>query len=91
MVQVLDVTRHTGSRNGQFEAHHGLGRVRHAMGRHDEALHHQETALQIAVGLDQPADQARAHDGLAHSYLAGQPGRWRAGDRSGWQDTAGHL
>ena len=41
-------------------------------------LHHQHTALQLAVELDQPADQARVHDGLAHTHHAlGDPDQAR--------------
>ena len=70
--------RQTGDRNWQFEAHQGLGRVHHATNRHHDALHHQHTALQLAVELDQPADQARVHDGLAHTHHAlGDPDQAR--------------
>jgi tetratricopeptide (TPR) repeat protein/DNA-binding SARP family transcriptional activator len=73
--QVLVIARECTDLNAQFEAHQGLGRTRHD--RRD-ALRHQETALRLAVDLDQPADQARAHDGLAHTHLTlGDPDRAR--------------
>jgi Flp pilus assembly protein TadD len=68
--QALDIGREIGNRNGQFEAHHGIGRAHHATGDHQGALHRHRDALELAVDLDQAPDQARAHDGLAHAQLA---------------------
>ena len=55
---------------------HGLDCTLHATGHHTEAIAHQRTALDLATGLADPTNQARAHDGLANSY---------AGDLSGGQ------
>jgi tetratricopeptide (TPR) repeat protein len=44
--------------------------VHHATGRHELALIRHQQALRYAVDLAQPADQARAHDGLADAYHA---------------------
>ena len=55
-----------------------MGRVHHATGRHHDAVHYHHTALQLAIDLDQPTDQARAHDGLAHAHHAlGAPNQAR--------------
>jgi tetratricopeptide (TPR) repeat protein len=84
--QALDISRQTDDSNGQFEAHQGLGRVHATRHRHD-ALRHHQAALHLAIDLEQPADQARAHDGLAHAHLAlGNPSQ----ARHDWQ-TALHL
>ena len=45
-----------------------MGWLQHAIGHHDAAIAHHEQALSLARELDQPIDQARAHDGLAHTY-----------------------
>lgn len=46
----------------------GLGRVHHDTGDVAAAVTHHRQALELATDLRQPADQARAHDGLAHAY-----------------------
>src|SRR5215475_12859429 len=53
-----------------FEAWQGLGRLLHATGHPDAALTHHHHALPLGVELDQPRDQARAHNGLAHAHHA---------------------
>jgi tetratricopeptide (TPR) repeat protein len=70
--QFLDLK--SGHRHHEFDAWQGLGRVQHATGHPGAALDHHQQAYLLAVELGNPADQARAHDGLAHAYEAlGQP------------------
>jgi DNA-binding SARP family transcriptional activator len=59
-----------GNRNWQYEALQGLGRLFQRMGDASAALSHHQQALDLAISLDQPDDQARAHDGLAHAHHA---------------------
>jgi tetratricopeptide (TPR) repeat protein len=47
-----------------------LGRVHFSAGRHDRAVASHREALDVATRLHQPADQANAHDGLAHALEA---------------------
>jgi len=68
--RLLDLARESGSRNGQFEAWQGLGRLHHATGDPDAALTHHNQALALAVDMEQPDDQAHAHDGLTHAHHA---------------------
>jgi DNA-binding SARP family transcriptional activator/tetratricopeptide (TPR) repeat protein len=67
--RVLTLAHKEGDRNWQFEAWQGLGRLRQA-DRPEVAIAHHDKALALARELGQPEDQARAHDGLAHSYHA---------------------
>ena len=66
----MNIAHQTGDRNGQFEAHQGLGRVHHATTSTTKRCHYHHAALHLALDLDQHADQARAHDGLAHAHHA---------------------
>ncbi|WP_225955286.1 AfsR/SARP family transcriptional regulator [Kibdelosporangium phytohabitans] len=68
--QSLAIARDTNNVNGQFEAILGLGRTYLATGQARQALAEQQTALSIVHGVGQLADQARAHDGLAHAHHA---------------------
>ncbi|MFG1603898.1 ATP-binding protein [Actinoplanes sp. NPDC049265] len=70
--QALELARATGDRNYEFEALHGLGRLRQAVGDPDAAVAHLDQALALAGvnELDQPVDEARAHDGLGHAHYA---------------------
>jgi lipopolysaccharide biosynthesis regulator YciM len=65
-----------GDLNQQFEAHHGLGRLRLSAGQTNLALACHQAALDAAIALDHTSDRARAHDGLARAHLSlGQPER----------------
>ncbi|MEV0384715.1 tetratricopeptide repeat protein [Nonomuraea sp. NPDC050643] len=76
--QAIDIAREIGNRNWHFEAVHGAGRLQYDSGHADEALESHREALDLASGLDQPSDQARAHDGLAHAHAAlGRPAQAR--------------
>jgi tetratricopeptide (TPR) repeat protein len=66
----LRLAREIGSGNYEFEALHGSGRLHHAAGRHHVALDHHQQALDLAFDLGQAAEQARAHDGIAHAQYA---------------------
>ena len=65
-----DIARETRDRNGQFEVLLGLGRLRHTSGHPQTALSYLHQALELATDLGQPADQPRAHDGLAQAHQA---------------------
>jgi tetratricopeptide (TPR) repeat protein len=65
-----------------------LGRLHHAAGRPGPAATHHQRALELATRLGQPADQARAHDGLGHAHRAqDQPDQ----ARHHWQQALGIL
>lgn len=66
--QLLDLAHDSGDRNFEFEAWQAMGRLRHATGDLDSAIALHDRALRRAGELNQPADQARAHDGLAHAH-----------------------
>lgn len=68
--QLLELAHDNGDLNWLFEAWQGLGRLRHATGDPDAAIAHHERALAIAGELNQPEDEARAHNGLAHAHYA---------------------
>lgn len=73
--QVLDNARKYDITYWQFEAMQSFGRLHHTAGHLALALEHHEQALKHATSLAQPADQARAHDGLANAYRSlDQPG-----------------
>jgi tetratricopeptide (TPR) repeat protein len=66
--QLLEFAQQTGERNFEFEAWQGLGRLQLATGHAGAAIADHDRALAIAGQLGQLADQARAHDGLAHAH-----------------------
>jgi DNA-binding SARP family transcriptional activator/Flp pilus assembly protein TadD len=66
--QLLTIAQESGVRNWQFEARQGIGRLQLATDHPDAAIASHELALALAGELNQPDDQARAHDGLAHAH-----------------------
>ena len=68
--QVFERAQHLGIGSWQFEALQGLGRLQQDIGKPHLGLTYHERALRLATGLARSADQARAHDGLAHAYDA---------------------
>jgi DNA-binding SARP family transcriptional activator/tetratricopeptide (TPR) repeat protein len=67
---VLTQARQIGNGNWIFEALQGLGRTRLSLDRPDDALAFHHEALAMAEEMEQPADVARAHDGVAHAHRA---------------------
>jgi tetratricopeptide (TPR) repeat protein len=76
--QGLAIACEIGDRNGEFEAHNGLGEALCVTGQPDQALTHHQHAAALAVELGQPHDHARALDGIAHAHHAlGRPDQAR--------------
>jgi tetratricopeptide (TPR) repeat protein len=69
-LQILETASNSDDRNLEFEAVHGLGNVQFATGLPKTAAASHRRALRLATELGAPADQARAHDRLAHAYQA---------------------
>jgi tetratricopeptide (TPR) repeat protein len=72
--------------NFQYEGYLGLGNTQHSSGHPESALAYHRQALDLAERLGQPADQARAHHGLAEAG-------YELGDtslaRRHWQEALG--
>ncbi|HEX6683877.1 MAG TPA: tetratricopeptide repeat protein [Candidatus Limnocylindrales bacterium] len=68
--RVLDLARKLRNSYWMFEAVQEQGRLYCATGDPGLALIHHEQALRYAIDIAQPAEQARAQDGLAHAHHA---------------------
>ncbi|MER6563471.1 tetratricopeptide repeat protein [Streptomyces sp. NPDC001027] len=63
--QALVHFRRTGELYGEAGALNGLGEALHGAGRHTEALEAHASALEVACGIGEQEEQARAHIGAA--------------------------
>jgi tetratricopeptide (TPR) repeat protein len=86
--RALAIAREMSEPNGEIEALLSIGRLHRVAGRAQRALVPQYRALKLAVGLGQMEEQARAHDGLAHTRYALRHYEW-AGYH--WQQAAEFL
>jgi tetratricopeptide (TPR) repeat protein len=79
----LDFYRETGDPTGEARALNGLGEILVATNQPEHARARSNAALGLTTRTGSQDEQARAHDGLARTYLTADPGL----ARRHWQEA----